>query len=36
MKQIAYEENGEFAKLSSGADGEWIQSDSVVVLPDWA
>jgi hypothetical protein len=36
MKEIAYEESDDSAILSSTADGEWIQSDSIVVLADWA
>ena len=36
MKEIAYEERDNAAILSSAADDEWIQSDSIVVLADWA
>lgn len=36
MNVIAYEEVDDSAILSSAADGEWIQSDSIVVLSDWA
>ena len=36
MQEIAYEEYGNAAILSSTADDEWIQSDSIVVLDDWA
>lgn len=36
MDEIAYEEQGNVAILASDADNEWIQSDSIVVLEDWA
>jgi len=36
MDEIAYEENGELAMLTSETDGEWIQSDSIVLLSDWS
>jgi len=36
MDEIAYEEAGDRAILSTTADGEWIQSDRIVVLADWA
>ena len=35
MDEIAYEESGDSAILASDADGEWIESDSIVLLPDW-
>jgi len=35
MDEISYEERGDVAALTSESDGEWIQSDSVVVLTDW-
>ena len=36
MDEISYEERGDVATLTSERDDEWIQSDSVVVLTDWA
>ena len=35
MDEIAYREYGGTATLASEIDGEWIQSDSIVMLPDW-
>ena len=36
MDEISYEESNDTATLTSDIDGEWIQSDSIVVLSDWA
>ena len=36
MRDIVYEETDETAILSTDVDGEWLESDSVVRLPDWA
>jgi hypothetical protein len=35
MDEISYQESGDMAILASETDGEWIQSDSIVVLSDW-
>jgi len=36
MDEIAYEERGDKALFSTTADEEWIASDSIVILADWA
>jgi len=36
MDEITYTENNDAAILTSEIEGEWIQSDSVIVLSDWA
>jgi hypothetical protein len=35
MNDIAYKESGDSAILTSDIDGEWIESDRIVLLPDW-
>jgi len=35
MREIEYEEIGDTATLATEADGEWLASDSIVVLSDW-
>ena len=35
MREISYQERDGLATLTSEAGGEWIQSDSIVVLGDW-
>jgi hypothetical protein len=36
MRQAEYTETDHGLRLATGAGGEWIQTDSVVVLTDWA
>lgn len=36
MDEISYQERDGLATLATEDDGEWIQSDSVMMLDDWA
>lgn len=35
MDEIAYEEVDGRAVISTSSDGEWIQSDSIVLTEEW-
>ena len=36
MREIAYEQVGDTATLATEVDGEWMASDSILMLADWA
>jgi hypothetical protein len=36
MSEPTYEVDGQWARLSTEDDDEWLRSDSVVHLEDWA
>lgn len=35
MQEIVYEEVDGHAVMSTDAEGEWIQSDSIILTGDW-
>lgn len=36
MDELEYEETEDTLILTSDGEGEWVESDSVVVVSDWA